>query len=75
MTRVNVQEAQTRLSELLRRVQTGERVLICKDGEPIADLIPHRRGDRLTVDPFLSQVVAEGDLTAPFTEGDWEDSE
>jgi len=72
MTRVNIHEAKTRLSELLRRVQAGEKVLICKNGEPIADLVPHRRWNRLDLDPFLSQVVVKCDLTKPLKEGDWE---
>ena len=35
---VNVQEAKTRLSELLARVERGEDVLIARAGKPIAHL-------------------------------------
>lgn len=35
---VNVQEAKTRLSELLARVERGEEVLIARAGHPIARL-------------------------------------
>lgn len=37
---VNVQEAKTRLSELLARVEKGERVVIARAGTPIANLTP-----------------------------------
>lgn len=37
---VNVQEAKTRLSELLGRVERGEDVVIARAGRPIAHLTP-----------------------------------
>ena len=37
---VNVQEAKTRLSELLKRVEAGEDVVIARAGRPIAQLRP-----------------------------------
>lgn len=45
-TVVNVQEAKTRLSELLRRVEAGEEVVIARSGRPIARIeatVPPRR--------------------------------
>ena len=38
MTIVNVQEAKTRLSELLKAVEAGEHVVIARAGKPIAEL-------------------------------------
>jgi antitoxin (DNA-binding transcriptional repressor) of toxin-antitoxin stability system len=38
---VNVYEAKTNLSKLLERVQQGERVIISKNGKPVADLVFH----------------------------------
>ncbi|MGQ0464760.1 MAG: type II toxin-antitoxin system Phd/YefM family antitoxin [Sporichthyaceae bacterium] len=38
---VNIHEAKTHLSKLLARVAAGERIVIAKAGEPIADLVPH----------------------------------
>lgn len=35
---VNVQEAKTRLSELLSRVERGEEIIIARGGKPIARL-------------------------------------
>lgn len=37
-TQVNVQEAKTRLSELLARVERGESVTIARAGRPVARL-------------------------------------
>jgi len=40
---VNIHEAKTHLSRLLERVAAGERVIISKSGQPVADLVPHQR--------------------------------
>ncbi|PZS08987.1 MAG: type II toxin-antitoxin system prevent-host-death family antitoxin [Acidimicrobiales bacterium] len=51
MVTVGVHEAKTRLSELLRRVATGEEVTITSGGaagEPLARLVPaQRRPERI----------------------------
>lgn len=40
MTVVNVQDAKTRLSELLARVERGEEVVVARAGRPVARLVP-----------------------------------
>jgi prevent-host-death family protein len=40
MTLVNVHEAKTHLSRLLERVHAGEEIIIAKNGEPYARLVP-----------------------------------
>lgn len=40
MTTVNIREAKTHLSRLLRRVMNGEEIIIAKSGKPIAVLSP-----------------------------------
>ena len=40
MISVNVHEAQTHLSRLLKRVAAGEEILISKAGTPMAKLMP-----------------------------------
>ena len=46
MTRVvNVHEAKSTLSRLLEAVERGERVVIARAGQPVADLVPHHRTD------------------------------
>lgn len=37
---VNIHEAKTHLSRLLRRVQAGEEIVIASNGRPIAKLVP-----------------------------------
>ena len=72
MKALNVHEAKTKLSAVLAEVEKGEKFLICRNGKPIAELIPYEKGDRLTVDPLLSQVKINTDLTKPLTEDEWE---
>jgi prevent-host-death family protein len=38
---VNVHEAKTQLSRLLQAVENGEEVVIARNGEPVAKLVPH----------------------------------
>lgn len=42
---VNVQDAKTRLSELLKRVEAGEPVVIARAGRPVAELRPVQHPD------------------------------
>lgn len=39
---VNIHEAKTHLSRLLRQVMLGEEVVIANDGTPVARLVPYR---------------------------------
>jgi len=39
----NVHEAKSQLSRLLERVEEGEKVVIARHGQPVAELIPARR--------------------------------
>ncbi|HEX8508362.1 MAG TPA: type II toxin-antitoxin system prevent-host-death family antitoxin [Propionibacteriaceae bacterium] len=39
MTQVNVQDAKTRLSDLLARVERGEEIVIARSGVPVARLV------------------------------------
>lgn len=40
MTEVNIHEAKTHLSQLLRRVSAGEEIVIARAGKPVARLVP-----------------------------------
>lgn len=37
---VNIHHAKTHLSKLLERVETGEEILIARNGKPIAKIVP-----------------------------------
>jgi prevent-host-death family protein len=42
MRKVNVHEAKTQLSRLLEEVETGERIVIARAGQPVALLSPYK---------------------------------
>jgi prevent-host-death family protein len=46
---VNIFEAKSRLSQLIKSVQAGEEVVIANRGEPVARLVP--AGETLAADP------------------------
>ncbi|CAN5662025.1 hypothetical protein BH23PSE1_BH23PSE1_05780 [soil metagenome] len=41
--RYNIHEAKTRFSKLVAAVEAGEKVVICRNGEPIIECVPTRR--------------------------------
>jgi prevent-host-death family protein len=41
MDTVGTFDAKTHLSKLLDRVERGERIVITRNGKPVADLVPH----------------------------------
>lgn len=43
---VNMHDAKTRLSELVKRVLAGEEVIIGRAGKPVARLVPFDRPER-----------------------------
>ena len=44
---VNVHDAKTHLSELLRRVAAGEEIIIARSGRPVARLVPYETEKRV----------------------------
>lgn len=42
MTTVSIRDAKNRLTELARRVEQGETVVVTRNGRPVLDLVPHR---------------------------------
>jgi prevent-host-death family protein len=46
MSSYNVHEAKSNLSRLLLKTAAGEEVIIMRDGEPVAELIPYRKRSR-----------------------------
>ena len=73
---VNVQEAKTRLSELLKRVEAGEEIVIARAGKPIAELRPMARPD-IVFGAFADLGPVPDDAFAPLAEEElesWENS-
>ena len=57
MKTVNVHEAKTRFSSLLAKLEAdSETIVICRNGEPVADLVPHQRRSRIKPHPLLGMV-------------------
>lgn len=67
MTSVGVHEAKTTLSELLRRAESGEDVVICRGSVPVARLVAINvnPGPRLGVDEGLFVVPDDFDAPLP----------
>jgi prevent-host-death family protein len=53
-----IYEAKTRLNELLKRVQKGERLTITNRGIPVAELIPSASDERSRVAAAIATIKA-----------------
>ena len=42
-TTISIEEAEAQLAELAHRVEQGETIVVTRDGEPVLDLVPHKR--------------------------------
>lgn len=70
---VNIHEAKTHLSKLLRRVQKGEEITIANAGKPVAKLVRVDRARRRPKPGYGKGTIKfHGDFTAPMRE-DWLD--
>lgn len=65
---VNVHEAKTHLSRLLKRVAAGHEIIIAKAGRPIARLIPFARPGTRPLGMDVGRVVIVDDFDAPLPE-------
>ncbi len=75
MKRINIHETKTHLSTLIKEIEeTGERVVICRNGKPVADLSAHKPVDRLKTHPQLSDIEIRYDPTEPLSEEEWPES-
>jgi antitoxin (DNA-binding transcriptional repressor) of toxin-antitoxin stability system len=77
MIRVNMHEAKTRLSELVKAVEGGEVVVLCRDGEEVAEVrrrVRHRRVRNLTPDPrFHAEYAPDYRPAEPLRDDEWPD--
>ena len=65
MASVNVHEAKTHLSRLLKRVQSGEEIVIARAGRAVARLVPaHAPGPRV-LGADAGRWVVPADFNAP----------
>lgn len=69
---VNIHEAKTNFSSLLTQLEAdSEAIVICRNGEPVADLVPHRRVDRIKPHPVLGKIGIGYDPVEPLADDEW----
>jgi antitoxin (DNA-binding transcriptional repressor) of toxin-antitoxin stability system len=72
MKTVNVHEAKTNFSSLLATVEgSGGSFVICRNGEPVADLVPHQRVSRTKAHPVLGKIKISYDPVEPVSNEEW----
>jgi antitoxin (DNA-binding transcriptional repressor) of toxin-antitoxin stability system len=72
MKTVTDDDAKSGLSALLAEIESnGQKIVICRNGTPIADLVPHRAEVSMGADPILGAIVMHYDPTEELTESDW----
>ena len=72
MQKLNIHEAKTRLSAVLSDVEKkGETFLICRNGQPVAELIPHKRRSRLTYHPVMRNITIGYDPVEDLSDDEW----
>ncbi len=71
MITVNIHEAKTNLSKLLRRVMNGEQIIIAHAGQPVAVLSPFGEAPaRRTPGNDAGRVIIHADFDDPLPEFD-----
>ena len=72
MKTVNVHEAKTSFSSLLARVEkNGKPIIICRNGDPVANLVPHPRANRIKTHPVLGKIKIGYDPVEPLARDEW----
>ena len=73
MSTVTEKEAKATFPALLAAVEkSGRPIVICRDGKPVADLVPHRKVKRnLKPHPVLSKIKIMYDPTEPLSYEAW----
>jgi prevent-host-death family protein len=56
---VSVRELRNRTGEVVAAVQAGQSVTLTSNGEPIADIVPHRRRARWLPGVWVAEQLAE----------------
>lgn len=66
---VNIHEAKTHFSKLIRRVMCGEEVVIASAGKPVARLVPYEAAKAARIPGrFQGQIRIAEDFDAPLPE-------
>lgn len=57
-----ITEAKGKLTDLVRRAEAGERVVLTRHGLPVADIVPHR--DRMSAETVFALIASVQDEVA-----------
>ncbi|MEP7223399.1 MAG: type II toxin-antitoxin system prevent-host-death family antitoxin [Actinomycetota bacterium] len=68
MVVVNMHEAKTRLSELVRLVEAGEKVVLARNGMPIVELVPAMKPAKLQGGIWAGKAWISPDFDDPLPE-------
>jgi prevent-host-death family protein len=72
MKTVNVHEAKTNFSSLLARVEKDSAsIVICRNGEPVADLVPHKFKNRIQPHPVLGKIKIKYNPVEEVSADEW----
>lgn len=72
MKTVNVHEAKTNFSSLLAEIENRRaRFVICRNGKPVADLVPHQAVNRLAPDKKLGAIRIKYDPAEELSADEW----
>ena len=73
MIEVNIHEAKTQLSRLLKKVAEGEEVVIARSGEPIARIVPlEGRKKKRVLGQDAGKIWISDDFDDPVDPETWE---
>ncbi|RKX84298.1 MAG: type II toxin-antitoxin system prevent-host-death family antitoxin [Spirochaetes bacterium] len=62
---VNIHEAKTKLSELIRKAEQGEEIIIARAGNPTVFLKPYTQADKRELGEFKGLITISDDFDAP----------
>lgn len=62
---VNIHEAKTHFSRLLQEIKAGQKVIISRLGEPVAELIPVKKHHTRTPGSMRGRIVISDDFDPP----------
>jgi prevent-host-death family protein len=69
---LNIHDAKTQFSSLVAEVEgKGERIVICRHGVPVADLVAHQASRVTKKSAKLGGIKFHYDPTEPLSEGEW----
>ncbi len=72
MKSMSVHEVKAQLSSVLQAVEkSGETLVVCRHGKPIADITPHRQRSRTELHPVMSKIKIGYDPVEEIEEDAW----